>query len=85
VDGDAEAGQRLDEAIVLAPGPVELDGAQEAAPRHLERPAKRRPGRAHKDFGEIGRHRLGAERPLGQRHRRSIARWSGFTTKGREG
>ena len=45
VDDDAEALERLDEAVVLAPGAVEVDRPQEAARRVVER-CDRTPGRA---------------------------------------
>ena len=40
--------------------------------RVVERAAERRTGPLDEDVAEVGRHALGAEAPLGQRHRRRI-------------
>ncbi len=77
VDGDAQPGQRVDERVVLPAGPIEVDRAEEPAPRHVVRPPERPARAAHEDFGQVGRHRLRAVGPACDRHCRRIARESG--------
>ena len=61
MDGRPEAGQKLDEMVVLALRDLQVHRVQEAVGRVVERPPEGRAGPLHEDLAERRRHALGAE------------------------
>ena len=78
VDRHAQPGQYVDERVVLAAGPIEVDRAEEPATTASSnaRP-NARPGPLTRTSRQVGRHRLRAVGPARDRHCRRIARESG--------
>ena len=74
MDPDAEAVERSDEPVVLAPGSIEVDRAEEAVGRIVEGPPEGGAGPLDEDVAQGGRRAARAVAALGRHHRPRIRR-----------
>ena len=79
MDPHAEAGEGIDQPVVLAPGPIEVDRSEKAVGGIVECPPEGRPGPLDEDVAE-GRGRAPrAPGALGRHHRPRIRRPTPFS------